>query len=128
MQNLDTVFAATGRVLIAALFLLSGVGKIASPSVTEGYIAAAGLPAPLFGLLIAVFVEVGGGLLLIAGFRTRIVALVLVFHHNFADQNAMIHFFKNFAIIGGLLQIAAFGPGSVSLDARRLNFAHQLAR
>jgi putative oxidoreductase len=51
-----------------------------------------------------------------------------VFHHNFADQNAMIHFFKNFAIIGGLLQIAAFGPGSVSLDARRLNFAHELAR
>jgi putative oxidoreductase len=137
MQNLDTVFAVTGRVLIAALFLLSGIGKIASPSMTEGYIASAGLPAPLFGLLIAILVEVGGGLLLIAGFQTRIVALVLavftlaaalVFHHNFADQNAMIHFFKNFAIIGGLLQIAAFGPGSVSLDARRLNYAHQLAR
>jgi putative oxidoreductase len=137
MQNLDTVFAATGRVLIAALFLLSGIGKIASPSMTEGYIASAGLPAPLFGLLIAILVEVGGGLLLIAGFRTRIVALVLaaftlatalLFHHNFADQNAMIHFFKNFAIIGGLLQIAAFGPGSVSLDARRLNFAGEPAR
>jgi putative oxidoreductase len=133
MQNLDTVFAATGRVFIAALFLLSGVGKIVSPSMTEGYIASAGLPAPLFGLLIAVLVEVGGGLLLIVGFRTRIVALLLaaftlatalVFHHNFADQNAMTHFLKNFAIIGGLLQIAAFGPGSVSVDARRLNFAH----
>ena len=133
MQNLDTVFAATGRVLIAVLFLLSGLGKIASPTVTEGYIASVGLPAPLFGLLIAILVEVGGGLLLIAGFRTRIVALVLaaftlatalLFHHNFADQNAMIHFFKNVAIMGGLLQVAAFGPGSVSLDARRLNFAH----
>jgi putative oxidoreductase len=133
MQNLDTVFAATGRVLIAVLFLLSGLGKIASPTVTEGYIASVGLPAPLFGLLIAVLVEVGGGALLIAGYQTRIVALILaaftlatalVFHHNFADQNAMIHFFKNVAIMGGLLQVAAFGPGSVSLDARRLNFAH----
>ena len=67
-------------------------------------------------------------LLLIFGFQTRIVAsgmavfslaTALVFHRNFADQNQMIHFLKNFAIMGGLLQVAAFGAGKFSLDARR---------
>ena len=88
------------------------------------------MPAPLLGYLIPVIVEVGGGVLLIVGFQTRIVALILAFftlaaalafHNKFADQNEMIHFLKDIAIVGGLLQVAAFGPGSVSLDARRLN-------
>src|SRR6267142_4815054 len=77
MQNLDTALAASGRFLIAALFLLSGVAKIAAPAMIEGYIAAAGVPAPLLGYLIAIIVEVGGGVLLIVGFQTRIVALIL---------------------------------------------------
>ena len=133
MQNLDTALAAVGRFLIAALFLLSGVGKIAAPAMIQGYIASAGLPAPLLVYLIAIIVEVGGGLSLLVGFQTRIVALILAaftlaaalaFHNKFADPSEMIHFFKDLAIIGGLLQLAAFGPGSVSLDARRLNFAH----
>jgi putative oxidoreductase len=133
MQNMDTALAAGGRFLIAALFLLSGLGKIATPEMTQGYIASAGLPAPLIGYLIATIVEVGGGSLLLIGFQTRIVALILAaftlaaalaFHTKFADPNQMIHFFKNIAIIGGLLQVAAFGPGAVSLDARRLNLAH----
>src|SRR5712672_3382222 len=98
-----------------------------------GYIASAGLPAPLLVYLIAIIVEVGGGLSLLVGFQTRIVALILAaftlaaalaFHNKFADPSEMIHFFKDLAIIGGLLQLAAFGQGSVSLDARRLNFAH----
>jgi len=130
MENLDTALAASGRLLIAALFILSGIGKIAAPTAIEGYIASAGLPAPLLGYLIAIIVEVGGGVLLIVGFQTRIVALILAvftlaaalaFHNKFADQNEMIHFLKDIAIVGGLLQVAAFGPGSVSLDARRLN-------
>lgn len=133
MQNLDTALAAAGRILIAALFLLSGVGKIAAPAMTQGYIASVGLPAPLLAYLIAILIEVGGGLLLIVGFQTRIVALILAvftvaaalaFHNNFADTNQMIHFLKDIAITGGLLQVAAFGPGSVSLDARRLSLAH----
>jgi putative oxidoreductase len=74
-----------------------------------------------------VAVELGGGLLLIAGFRTRLVAAALVlfslatavsFHSNFADQNQMIHFLKNVMIAGGLLQIAAFGAGALSIDNR----------
>jgi len=130
--DLDTALAASGRFLIAALFLLSGVAKIAAPAMIEGYIASAGLPAPLLGYLIAIIVEVGGGLLLLVGFQTRIVALILAgfalaaalaFHNKFSDPNEMIHFLKDIAIIGGLLQVAAFGPGSVSLDARRLSLA-----
>jgi putative oxidoreductase len=94
--------------------------------------ASAGLPAPLVGNLIAIIVELGGGLLLLVGFQMRIVALVLAgfalaaalaFQNKFSDANEMIHFLKDIAIIGGLLQVAAFGPGSVSLDARRLNLA-----
>jgi putative oxidoreductase len=116
---------ALGRVLIALLFLLSGFSKITSPAATQAYIASAGLPLPLLGYLAAVIVEVGGSILLILGFQTRIVALVMAlftiaaalsFHHNFGDQNQMIHFFKNIAIIGGLLQIAAFGAGRFVLD------------
>jgi putative oxidoreductase len=120
--------AALGRLLIALLFLFSGVGKIFAPAMTQGYIASAGLPAPLIAYLIAVVVEVGGGALLVLGWQTRPVAAVLAiftlaaalgFHHNFADQNQLIHFLKNIAIIGGLLQVAAFGAGAFSLDGRR---------
>ncbi len=121
--------AAFGRLMIATLFLLGGLGKIAAPAATQAYIASAGLPLPIAGYLIAVVVEVGGGLLLAAGYRTTLVATgmavftlatALFFHNNFADQNQMIHFFKNIAIAGGLFQVAAFGAGSFSIDALRL--------
>lgn len=120
--------AALGRLLIAAIFLFSGVGKILAPAGTEGYIASAGLPAPLIAYLIAVVVEVGGGALLVVGFQTRLVAIALAvftvaaalgFHSNLADANQLIHFLKNIAITGGLLQVAAFGAGAFSLDGRR---------
>jgi putative oxidoreductase len=116
------------RILMAAIFALSGFGKIANPSATIGYISHMGLPFPEVGLAIAIGVEVIGGLLLLAGFYTRPVALGLaafsiitglIFHSAIGDQNQMIHLMKNFAMAGGLLQIAAFGPGSLSLDARR---------
>lgn len=118
---------AFGRLLIAILFLLSGLSKIAAPAAIIGYIGSVGLPAPQLGYAIALIVEIGGGLLLLVGFQTRIVALVLAvftvaaalaFHHDFADQNQMIHFLKNIAITGGLIQVASFGAGSLSLDAR----------
>jgi putative oxidoreductase len=122
-----SLIPAFGRFLIAVIFLLSGVGKIFAPEATQGYIAAAGLPLPVVAYAIALLAEVGGGLLLLLGYQTRYAALGLAiftvataigFHHNFADQNQMIHFLKNLAITGGLLQIFAFGPGSFSLDAR----------
>jgi putative oxidoreductase len=120
--------AAFGRLMIAILFLLSGVGKIAAPAMTQAYIASTGLPLPIAGYLIAVVVEVAGGLLLAVGYRTTFVATGMAvftlataafFHNNFADQNQMIHFFKNIAIAGGLLQVAAFGAGAISIDGLR---------
>ena len=127
MLNKSPYIAALGRVLIAALFLISGLGKIAAPAMMQGVIASAGLPFPLFALLIAIVIEVGGGILLILGYQSRIVASVMAvftvaaalgFHRDFADQNAMAHFLKNISITGGLLQIAAFGAGSFSIDSR----------
>ena len=122
-QN-DTV-ALAGRILLGVLFLMSGLGKLAAPAATQGYIAAMGLPLPLVSYLGSTGIEVIGSVLLIVGLQTRLTAsalavftllTALLFHNNFADQNQMIHFMKNIAIIGGLLQVAAFGAGSFSLD------------
>src|SRR5258705_11897723 len=118
---------AVGPLLSAGLFLISGLGKIAAPALTQGFIASAGLPFPLLAYLVAIVIEVGGGILLILGYQSRIVASVMAvftvaaalgFHRDFADQNAMAHFLKNISITGGLLQIAAFGAGSFSIDSR----------
>ncbi|KAB1085363.1 DoxX family protein [Neorhizobium galegae] len=120
--------AAAGRLLIALLFLLSGLAKIADPAGTLAYIGSAGLPLPYVSYAGAVAVEVVGGILLVLGYRTRLVALVVAvysvaaaigFHTDFADQNQMIHFLKNLAVAGGLLQIVSFGAGAFSLDARK---------
>ena len=117
-----------GRLLIGLPFAMSGLGKLAAYGATTAMIGAAGLPLPPLAFAVAVAVELGGGLLLIAGFQTRIVAAALAlfaiatavsFHSNFADQNQMIHFLKNVMMAGGLLQIVAFGAGAISIDNRR---------
>ena len=114
-----------GRILMATIFILSGLGKIGAPAATQGYITAMGMPAPMLAFLGAVVVELGGGLLLLLGYRTKLVAAALaifsvvtafIFHHNLADQNQMIHFLKNFAMAGGLLQFVAYGAGRIALD------------
>jgi len=131
MPNNANTVAAVGRILIAVIFILSGIGKLGAPAATQGYIASVGLPLPLplLGYGLAVLVELGGGLLLLVGFRTRAVAAVLAlftlaaalfFHSHLADQNQFIHFVKNLMIVGGLLQLVAFGATALSLDARRL--------
>ena len=125
MSKQQDFVAVAGRVLIGVLFLLSGLSKLGAPAATQGYIASVGLPAPVIAYAVAVAVEVLGSLLLIAGVGTRFVAAgmavftlatALAFHNNFADQNQMIHFLKNIAITGGLLQVAAFGGGWFSVD------------
>ncbi|AUT71279.1 DoxX family protein [Paraburkholderia hospita] len=116
-----------GRVLIGAPFVMSGLSKLAAYTATVGYIGAVGLPLPPLAFLMAVLIELGGGLLLLSGYRVRFASLVMAvfciatavfFHRNLADQNQMIHFLKNVMMAGGLLQITYFGAGAFSLDGR----------
>jgi putative oxidoreductase len=127
MTSVQRYLPVLGRVLLAVLFVMSGISKLTDPAGTIGYIQSAGLPLPNIAYGIALTVELLGGILLIVGYRTRLVALILAaftvaaaigFHAHFADQNQMIHFMKNIAITGGLLQIVAFGAGAFSLDSR----------
>ena len=117
-----------GRILIGLPFAMSELSKLAAYSKTTAMIAAAGLPFPPLAFAVAVTVELGGGLLLVLGYRVRPVALVMAvfalatavsFHSNFADQNQMIHFLKNVMLAGGLLQIVAFGAGAISIEQWR---------
>lgn len=125
--NAPSALPLTGRVLLAAIFVLSGVGKLMAPAATIGYIESVGLPFATVGLIVAIAVELGGGLMLALGFKTRLVAIGLAifsvvtglaFHNAVGDQNQLIHLLKNLAMAGGLLQVAAFGAGAYSFDQR----------
>lgn len=132
-QSVQDALALAARLLIVALFLPAGIGKLTGFDGTVGYIASVGLPLPAVGAALAVAVELGASLALLAGFGTRIAAAVLavftlvasVFFHAYwaapADQAyvAQLLFFKNIAVVGGLLMLAAYGAGRWSLDARR---------
>ena len=127
--NAQPAVAAAGRVLLAALFLVSGIQKLFVPAMIQGYIASAGLPDPSLVYVITVAIEIGAGALLLVGFRTRLMAWVLaaftvvaalLFHRDFGDPNQAVHFLKNLAIAGGLIHIAAIGGGAFSLDGYTL--------
>jgi putative oxidoreductase len=114
-----------GRILLAVLFLMSGIGKIASYEATAGYMGAMGVPAAM--LPVTVLLEIAGALAIIAGWKTRITAALLagftlvaaiIFHSNFSDQTQMIMFVKNVSIVGAFLMLMANGAGRYSLDAR----------
>jgi len=138
-MNASRYLPFAGRLMIGLPFAMSGFGKLAATGPTEQMIRAAGLPLPGLAVAVAILVELGGGLALVAGFRTRIVAAVLAvfalatavsFHSNFADQNQMIHFLKNVMMAGGLLQIVAFRAGALSIDnwgTKRASFAPALS-
>jgi len=119
--------AAIGRVLMSVIFLLGGFQKLTGFSDTAGYMASRGLPVPDLAALVAIAVECVGGLLVLVGYQTRAVGLVLaiwciatalIAHTNFSDGNQMIHFLKNLAMAGGFLQLVAFGGGAWSIDFR----------
>jgi len=122
-----------GRALIALLFIPGGISKIGGFAGTVGYIASKGVPFPALCAAIAIAVELGLGLLVLVGFQARWAALgiaiftfVITFiFHNFwgvpAEQvmQQQQAFFKNIAVVGGLLAIVAWGPGGWSLDGKR---------
>jgi putative oxidoreductase len=128
--------ALIGRILMAIIFLIRGLGKVAAPDATIGYITSIGLPAPTLGYIASIVLEVAGGVLMVVGYRTRVIAALLAaysiitalfFHHAFGDQNQMFHFLKNVAMAGGLIQVVAFGAGAYSFDNRRLTSAASVA-
>jgi putative oxidoreductase len=114
-----------GRIFLAAIFLLSGLGKIGAYAGTAAYMASVGVPGALLPAVIAL--EVLGAIAIIVGWKTRITAVLLagftllsgvLFHSNFADQVQMIMFLKNVAITGAFLLLVAHGPGALTLDRR----------
>jgi putative oxidoreductase len=132
LQSSQAVMAAkdvaelAGRVLLAALFLLSGVGKIGAFATTAGYMQAVGVPGALLPLVIAT--EVLGAVAIVVGWQTRVTAFLLagftllsaaLFHSDFGDQTQMIMFLKNVSIAGGFLLLVAHGAGRLSFDRKR---------
>ncbi len=129
----QNTLSLVGRALIALLFIPAGFSKIAGFAGTAGYIASKGVPLPEVCAAIAIAAELGLGLLILVGLQTRWAALGLAIFtvvitfifHNFwaveAAQKMMQQqaFFKNIAVAGGLLLIAAFGAGGFSVDAKR---------
>ena len=124
--------ALAGRALIALLFVLNGIEQVLHFAGTVGYIKSEQVPLPEVAAAISIAVHLGFGLLLLAGWQARWAALGLalftlaitpIFHHYWSlppSQAAMqeIMFYKNLAIVGGLLGVVAWGPGGWSLDGR----------
>lgn len=122
-----------GRILMGVLFVWSGYGKLTNFPGTAGYMANAGIPLAEIALAVTILIELGGGLMLVAGWQARLAALAifvfviastLVFHQYWAVEAAqrqmqMIQFYKNLAIMGGLLYVMAYGAGPLGLDSRR---------
>lgn len=122
---MNAYFSLLGRVGLSLIFIISGWSKIGGYAATQGYMESMGVPGALLPLVIAL--ELGGGLAILAGVATRWVAIALagfsiisalIFHANFADQMQAISFWKNVAIAGGFLMLAANGPGPLSLESR----------
>ena len=132
MKTIPKILAILGRLLLSAIFISSGYHKITEWDQTGDFMAAKGLPLVPVLLGGAIFFEIVGGLSVVVGFKARIGAAMLIvflipttviFHdfwsyEDFQQQEQLIHFMKNFAILGGLIQIAAVGPGPWSIDKR----------
>lgn len=133
LNQLKNPLALIGRILIAALFVPAGLQKLTGFAGTVGYAASVGMPLPQVGVAVALVVEIVGGLAFLLGWGTRWVALVLgfftlvasFFFHNFwsvppeAAMMQQLLFWKNIAVVGGLLGFAAHGAGDWSVDARK---------
>jgi putative oxidoreductase len=125
-DTLGNAAGLIGRLMLVAIFVQSGWGKIWAYEGTAKYMDSQGVPGMLLPLVI--IVELVGGLLVAVGWQTRLAALALagftvvagvLFHLEPADQGQMIHFMKNIAIAGGFLVLAMAGPGAWSLEGRR---------
>ncbi|GLQ06553.1 DoxX family protein [Sneathiella chinensis] len=125
MEKLNPFVSLVARILLSIMFVMAGYGKIGGYEGTQGYMEAMGVPGSLLPLVI--LLELGGGIALIVGFQTRIVAFLLagftflaalLFHLQPDDQMQMIMFMKNVAVTGGLLLLVAHGAGALSIDGK----------
>ena len=133
MDTLNRYGPLVGRILIALIFVVSGFGKITGFEGTVGYIASKGLPLPEFAAMAAVVIELGGGLMVMFGWKARwaaaamfvLTAVAALMLHNFwavpaaQSQNQMIHIMKNVSMLGGLLYVIVYGSGPLSVDSSR---------
>ena len=134
MSWIGSFVTLVGRVLLSAIFILSGLNKIVGFSHTTEYMAAHGVPMPALWLLPAILLELAGGVSLLVGYYTRLgavlllvflVPVTLVMHDFWTIEDAaarridMIMFMKNVAIAGGLLYVVRFGAERFSIDATR---------
>jgi putative oxidoreductase len=109
------------------MFLLFAYDKITAYAGTVCYMSSLGLPVPSLFTLLAIIIEIGGGLLMLVGYQTRLVAVLAIYvqisafigHFQLGDFNQYQHFMKNMAIVGGALAFVAFGGGAYSLDASK---------
>jgi putative oxidoreductase len=115
-----------GRILLALIFLMSGISKIGDFAGTQAYMESYGMPATAVFLVGAIVFEVAGALMIMLGYYARVGAIALIvflipatliFHMDFGERTQMIMFMKNLSIMGGLLFVAAYGPGSYSLKS-----------
>ena len=123
-------FLLVGRILLALVFVFIGWGHLTNYAGAVAYFTKWEFPVPQGAAVLAILFELGGGILLIIGWKTRWAALALALYtlvalavaHRFwtydAAQtfNQYSHFLKNWAIIGGMLVVAAIGPGRYSVD------------
>ena len=125
MSNLQTYATPLARLLLSITFIMAGYSKIGGYEGTQGYMEAMGVPGMLLPLVIAL--ELIGGIAILIGFQTRIVAALLagfclmsafIFHFQPAEQMQMIMFMKNISIAGGFLLLVGNGAGALSLDNR----------
>ena len=123
MERFQDISILLGRVFLSLLFIVSGFNKITDYAGTQGYMESMGVPALMLPLVI--ILELLGGIAILIGFKTRIVALLfigfnvisaLLFHSDFGDQTQMTMFMKNIAIAGGFLLLFAQGAGAYSID------------
>ena len=128
MQQLQQLSAPLGRIMLSAIFIMSGFSKISGYAATQGYMEAIGVSGSLLPLVI--ILEIVAGFAVLIGWQTRIAALGLagftllsgiLFHGDFTDQTQMIMFMKNVSMAGALLLLVNLGAGSYSLDQRRQN-------
>lgn len=127
MDGLQKIAPLIARIFLAILFIMAGIGKLTGAEATAGYFGALGIPLPGISVYLVGLFELVGGIAIVAGYQTRIVALAfavfsiasaVLAHTNFADQTQMIMFMKNLGLAGGFLLLWVHGAGGMAVDKK----------